>query len=127
MKYCKSANQQTSRFLNSFNASGSFAKSIVSELKDTVLTKVFKNIKEEKGLGISAVDEQGNAIQIGSYKVAAHLTLSNMHTIYVVKNDKLIATLDLEDEIKTNAKQLIEDLHKSGITSILLSGDNKIK
>ena len=109
------------------HSSHPIAKSIVSELKNIALTQTFKNIKEEKGLGITAEDELGNAIQIGSYKVAAHLTASNMHTIYVVKNDKLIATLDLEDEIKTNAKQLIEDLHKSGITSILLSGDNKIK
>ena len=112
------------------HSSHPIAKSIVAELKGTIVSKQFENIKEEKGLGISAVINEShkvNKYQIGSYKIAAHLTLSDMHSVYVVKNNELIATLDLEDEIKTNAKQLITNLHNAGITTYMLSGDNKLK
>ncbi len=88
---------------------------------------LLKEIKEEKGLGVSGTDKDDNEYKIGSYKIATHLTKSNMHSVYMVRNNVLIATVDLEDEIKTNAKQLIGNLHKSGVTTFMLSGDNKIK
>ncbi len=112
------------------HSSHPIAKSIVAELSlsfEKGNKLVLKNIKEEKGLGVSGNDEMSNTYHIGSYKIASHLTLSNMHSVYVVKNNMLVATVDLEDEIKTNAKQLIVDLHKRGISTTLLSGDNQIK
>ena len=109
------------------HSSHPIAKSIVIELKGTNTNKIFTNIKEEKGLGVSCNDDANNEYKIGSYKIATHLTLSDMHSVYVIKNNVLIATIDMEDEIKTNAKQLISNLHYSGITTFMLSGDNKIK
>ena len=103
------------------------AKSIVSELKDKAGSKTFSSVNEEKGIGISATDEQNNFYQIGSYKIAANLTLNDSHTIYMLKNNKLIATIDLEDAIKNNAKETIEALHQQGIKTIMLSGDNSKK
>ncbi len=109
------------------HSSHPIAKSIVSELKEINATKKLINIKEEKGLGVSATDTENNMYQIGSYKIASQHTLNDMHTVYVLKNNVLIATVDMDDEIKTNAKKLIDDLQKRGMTSILLSGDTKKK
>ncbi|OFY83619.1 MAG: ATPase P [Bacteroidetes bacterium RIFCSPLOWO2_12_FULL_35_15] len=103
------------------------AKSIVSELKGKVDQKTFLSVNEEKGIGISARDEQNNFYQIGSYKIAATRTSDDSHTIYILKNRELIATIDLEDAIKKNAKETIDALHKHGITTIMLSGDTKNK
>jgi P-type Cu+ transporter len=102
------------------------ARSITNELKGTALKK-FHSIKEEKGIGVSASDENDNKFLIGSYKIAKHLTKDNAHNIYILKNDQLIATVDLEDKIKDRIKETIEQLHSDGIKTVLLSGDSDIK
>lgn len=109
------------------HSSHPIAKSIVSELKETKGSIKFAAINEEKGLGINAVDEQNNVYQVGSYKIASHLTLIDTHNIYLLKNNTLIATIDLDDAIKINAKETILELQKHGINSIMLSGDNRKK
>ncbi|MEO6902888.1 MAG: cation-translocating P-type ATPase [Bacteroidia bacterium] len=109
------------------HSSHPIAKSIVSELKNSCYTKTFNTINEEKGLGISAVDNENNTYKLGSYKIAESISKDNTHNIYLLKNEKLIATLDIEDDIKTNAAETVELLKSQGIKSILLSGDTKQK
>ena len=109
------------------HSSHPIAKSIVKELNGIGTNKIFSNFKEEKGLGITAADEQNNIYQIGSYKIAAALTLIDTHDIYVLRNKVLIAAIDIEDAIKMNAKETIIDLNKQGINTIMLSGDNSKK
>lgn len=109
------------------HSSHPIAKSIVMELKANAVTKTFNNIIEEKGLGISAIDTDNNTYQLGSYKIASNLTLMDTHNIYVLKNKVLIATVDLEDTLKTGVKETISDLNIQGITTIMLSGDNRKK
>lgn len=109
------------------HSSHPIAKSIVAELKGVALTKKFTEIREEKGLGILAKDAEGNSFKIGSYTIAAALTKDDSHSIYVLKNDALIATLDLQDELRANAADTIKSLQEQGIRTILLSGDSKQK
>jgi Cu+-exporting ATPase len=109
------------------HSSHPIAKSLVAELKDTPTNHKFSEIKEEKGLGISAKDEQSNFYQVGSYKIAAGQTLSDMHNVYVLKNEVLIATVDLVDSLKENVQTAINDLQKQGIEPVLLSGDSRKK
>lgn len=109
------------------HSSHPIAKSIVMELTGTGATKTFNTIVEEKGLGISATDSENNTYQLGSYKIASDLTLSDMHNIYVLRNKKLIATVDLEDTLKTGVKETISGLNQQGITTIMLSGDSRKK
>lgn len=109
------------------HSSHPIARSIVSELNNTSVFKAFKNVSEEKGLGISAIDEQNNTYQLGSYKIASHVTEDNTHSIYLLKNDQLIATVDIEDEIKNNVKESIDYFNRNTIKTILLSGDGRQK
>ncbi len=109
------------------HSSHPIAKSIISELKGTPMNSSIKNIVEEKGLGISAFDEHENKIQLGSYRIATHLTLDDTHSMYIVKNNVLIATLDLEDTLKVNTEKVIYDINKQGINTIMLSGDSQKK
>jgi Cu+-exporting ATPase len=108
------------------HSSHPIARSVVAGLKGTS-HKAFTGIKEEKGSGMSATDNEGNSYIIGSYRIAAQLTKEDAHSIYVLKNNTLIATVDLEDELKTNVKESIALLHSAGIRTILLSGDKKEK
>jgi len=114
------------------NSSHPIARSIVNELQQVqqsgnVKPVVLKNLHEEKGYGMKATDEAGNEYEAGSYKIAEKYTLDDSHTIYLIKNKKLIATIDLEDEIKINAKETIDSLKQQGIKVVMISGDRKEK
>ncbi len=100
------------------------ATSLVSELK-TFVAKKFNNVHEEKGVGVTATDESGNKYSIGSSLLLNDSSIENHHNIYVFKNEKLIAWIDLEDEIKEGALEVIQFFKAKGIKTIMLSGDKK--
>jgi len=102
------------------------AKSVSSEWKMTNEIR-FKTIDEIKGLGMKAVDRDGNSYQAASYKAAASLTTEDSHNIYIIKNDQLLGWIDVKDEIRPEAKPIIAYLHSKGIKTVLLSGDRKAK
>lgn len=84
-------------------------------------------IEEIKGLGMKGTDKEGNIYWAGSYKLAADKGGSGGHNVYVLKNDKLIGWIDVEDEIRIESKEVISYLKSKQIKTILLSGDRKEK
>lgn len=99
------------------------AKAITGEWKTNNPVN-WKKIEEIKGLGMKAEDTAGNMYQLGSYKTALKLTDDLSHTAYLLQNEKLIGWFDVEDEIRTEARDVISYLHSKNIQTILLSGDN---
>jgi Cu+-exporting ATPase len=108
------------------HSSHPIAKSIVSTYEGNLLIN-FSTVTEKKGLGMEATDSLGNFYKAGSYSIASHLTSDDSHTVYMTMNDKLIAWLDIEDEIKHDAAKTISFLKSKGIKTVLLSGDRKLK
>lgn len=86
----------------------------------------WKKIEEIKGKGIVAEDREGNTFELGSYKVLA-AEPTELHNVYVLKNKELIGWVDVKDEIRKEAKDVINWLHSKNIKTILLSGDRKEK
>ncbi|CAN5137891.1 heavy metal translocating P-type ATPase [soil metagenome] len=82
---------------------------------------------EIKGLGMQATDKEGTNYIAGSYKVAAQLTNDAKHSIYIIRNNELLGWIDVEDEIRPEAKTVIALLKSKGLKTILLSGDRKEK
>lgn len=97
------------------------ARSITGEwkVKDE---KNWKKIEEVKGVGMKAEDER-NVYWAGSYRVAANLTEDSNRSVYLVKNDKLLGWIDVQDEIRPESKMVIDYLKRKNIKTILLSGD----
>lgn len=83
----------------------------------------WKKIEEIKGLGLKATDMQGNSYTIGSYKITEALSGEAGHNVYVVQNGALLGWIDLGDEIRPEAKEVVSYLQSKGIKTILLSGD----
>ncbi|RYZ46809.1 MAG: cation-translocating P-type ATPase, partial [Chitinophagaceae bacterium] len=83
----------------------------------------WKKIEEIKGLGMRAVDMQGTEYTIGSYKVAEAFTSEKEHNIYLVRNGELLGWIDLQDELRPEAKEVVQHLQAKGVKTILLSGD----
>ncbi len=98
------------------------AKSIVQQWKTPAEIK-WKTIEEIKGKGMQATDADGNTFFAGSYSIAAHLTEEDTHAIYVIKNNELIGWIDLQDELRPEAKGVVDHLRSKGFKTIILSGD----
>jgi Cu+-exporting ATPase len=84
-------------------------------------------IEEIKGLGMKGTDKEGNTYWAGSYKLVADKGGEGGHNVYVLKNDKLIGWIDVQDEIRTESKEVISYLKSKNLKTILLSGDRKEK
>ncbi|HUN04430.1 MAG TPA: HAD-IC family P-type ATPase [Niabella sp.] len=87
----------------------------------------WNKVEEVKGKGMNAFDKEDVEYWAGSYEIAAHLTQDESHNIYVLKNNKLIGTIDLKDELRPEAKGVIDYFHNKNIKTILLSGDRQAK
>ncbi|RYY64642.1 MAG: cadmium-translocating P-type ATPase, partial [Chitinophagaceae bacterium] len=101
-------------------------KSIANAWKTNDVIR-WKNIEEIKGMGIKATDEAGNNYVAGSYKILEQPVADNNHNIFITKNNTLIGWIDVADDIRPEAKEVIGWLHDRHITTVLLSGDKKEK
>lgn len=90
-------------------------------------TIIWKKIEEIKGVGIKAEDKQGNVFWVASYKKAKDLTQDLSHNIYLIKNDTLLGWVDVQDKLRPEAQEVVNQLHAAGLKTILLSGDNEQK
>ncbi len=84
----------------------------------------WKKIDEIKGVGIEGEDANGDIYQLGNNNPHATADTAIAHTAYLTKNKVLIGWLDMEDEIREEAKEVINYLHSKNIKTILLSGDS---
>ncbi len=111
------------------HSSHPIARSLVREFSNISMNDNFKleNIKEEKAVGVKGNDDKGNVFEIGSYRIAQHLTADDSHHIYLRKNDQIIATIDIQDELKSNTTETIDYLKSQGMNPIILSGDKQAK
>lgn len=100
------------------------ARSITMEwrLKNDVR---WSNIREIRGQGMRGEGKDGDVYLAGSYKIAAHLTEEKDHNVYVLRNDRLLGWIDVEDTIRPEASEVIRWLRTKGRRVILLSGDRQ--
>lgn len=87
----------------------------------------WKSIEEVKGLGMKATDTEGRTYVAGSYKAAVGLISETDHNVYILRDGKLLGWIDVKDQIRPEAKSVIEHLHARGIETVLLSGDRQFK
>ncbi|WP_236059706.1 heavy metal translocating P-type ATPase [Chitinophaga rhizophila] len=84
-------------------------------------------VREIKGRGMQAKDNLGNEWQLGSFAMAEHATTDDSHNIYLLKNGELVGWIDFTDEIRPDAAQMVQQLQRRGIRTVLLSGDTERK
>lgn len=87
----------------------------------------WKKIEEVKGMGMKAEDAEGNIFWAGSYAVAQQFSKDDSHNVYVLKNNELIGWIDVQDEIRPEAKQVVDYFRNKQIKTFLLSGDRLAK
>jgi P-type Cu+ transporter len=87
----------------------------------------WKEVQEIKGTGMEGTDREGNRYAAGSFALAAGKTADDGHQVYVLRNDALIGWIDLADEIRPEADEVLQYLKSGGIRTILLSGDSEAR
>ena len=96
--------------------------------------KEFENIS---GYGIVGIVNDKKII-VGSSKILKNFNIENNYEkdeknlakqgnsiVYVAKEDEIIALIGVNDIIRDNAKEVIQELNKRKIGTIMLTGDNK--
>ena len=87
----------------------------------------FHSIKEHKGQGMEALDQDERLWRIGSERMMEENHGGGAHSLYVSRDGALLATIDLRDGMKAGAKETVDFLKEKGINSIILSGDREEK
>jgi Cu+-exporting ATPase len=72
-----------------------------------------------------AVDRDGNVWMVGAHAMAAGLTDDDSHPVYIVRNGVLAGWVDLSDEVRPEAADVIAWLRARGVRTVLLSGDRE--
>ena len=101
------------------------AKALLAEIaiKSELKPIKFLSVNEEKGFGVMAKDQEGNSYFIGNYSWAKEITKDRLHQVYVVKNKELLATVDFEESIRSDAFVTLHYFKQQNFKTILLSGD----
>ena len=113
-------------------------KAFTDYLKDNKLevlpVKEFGNVS---GFGIiGKIDEQkfiiGNSKILESYNIKnirerdeKELAKQGNSIVYVVQNERIIALIGVNDIVRENSKQVINELNSKNISAIMLTGDNE--
>jgi Cu+-exporting ATPase len=100
------------------------AKGIAGEWKQKKSIP-WQKIEEVKGLGMKAQTKSGDIYWAGSHKVAAALTTDDTHNVYIIRNDRLLGWIDVQDTLRPEAASVVQWLHGKGIRTVLLSGDRR--
>ncbi|HEY4154768.1 MAG TPA: HAD-IC family P-type ATPase, partial [Puia sp.] len=101
------------------------AKSIARSWKSQPEIRWTK-LEEVKGLGIRASDAMGNEYKAGSAKFFPEETDSG-HAIYISKNGRRIGWVDIQDELRPEAAEVVRYFRERNLRTILLSGDREEK
>jgi Cu+-exporting ATPase len=102
------------------------ARSLVREWKIQPEIR-WEKIEEIKGQGMLATNKQGDKYRAGSATFFGDITAESNHSIYLKKNNQMVGWVDMQDELRPEAYDVVAYFKKRNIKTILLSGDRKLK
>lgn len=96
------------------------AKIILNEYGSNIDTKDVKNFKEHEGKGIS-YEIKNKKIRVGS---KSFVKTDKDGKFFLAIDGEVIASLDFDDNLKKNAKEIIGELKHRNIKTIMATGDS---
>ena len=107
--------------------------------EEKIKTNIDLITEDLTGFGVKAKDDKKNIYYACNSKLLKKLDIINSYedeekemskqgnsVIYLVKNNKVVATFGLKDVIRKEAIKVVKKLKNKGYNVVLLSGDNKI-
>ncbi|MFT6716198.1 MAG: Cu+-exporting ATPase [Saprospiraceae bacterium] len=104
------------------------SKSLHTQLKEMNIPTALTNVREEKGKGLSGIDDSNGAWGLYSTKSQNAKNSTELASdLCLVYNDEIVGELSISDEVKPGVKESIAWLKSHGVIPIMLSGDKKSK
>ncbi|MBP3597270.1 MAG: copper-translocating P-type ATPase [Clostridia bacterium] len=138
--YSKMENEELLKIVSSLESHSShpIGTAFKDYIKENQISKLnVENFENIPGYGIIG-DINNNKIIVGNFKILEKFNIKNKYKedenklsklgnsiVYVVKNNEIIGLIGVNDIIRKNTKQVIEELNKKKIATIMLTGDNK--
>ena len=110
----KEAKKRQISILDSKNFEAIFGKGIETEINGVKILVGRKELITENGLNISSFE-----------KAVSQLQEEGKTVMWVAKDKQVIGLIAVADTLKEEAKTAIEQLHKMGLSTIMLTGDNQ--
>ena len=114
------------------NSTHPIAKAVVEYVGDAAKSLKAENVEEVSGHGLKGtVDGKnvlaGNVKLLKKFNIEYPAEIDNLvDTVVVIAvNDKYAGYITIADEIKEDAKQAIDEMHKLNIKTVMLSGDKQ--
>lgn len=113
------------------NSNHPIAKSIIKYCEDkSVQPLAVSQIVEVTGKGMKAMinDKEllvGNRKMMNTYHLDHIVHTGHMSEVFIAYNNELIGCVLIADTIKKEAKHTIDEIHKQGIKTAMLTGDRK--
>ncbi len=85
----------------------------------------FSSVSEVRGQGMQAVLEDGTSVSFGSNR--GEIKAETGADLFLMLNQKLVATLVINDALKPGAVELASYFKQAGVKTVLLSGDQHRK
>ena len=101
------------------------ARGVVESLGRDENPDLFKNVINEKGLGVKAIGQDDREIKIGSARYVGYDEKEKDRSIYLSIDGNLAAKVIIEDDIKKNTKETIDNLKKHFKEVLVVSGDSE--
>ena len=120
------------------NSTHPISKAFLNYLTEKNISKLLEvsNFQNVPGLGIIG-EIQNKTIMLGNRKLVEKYLMENTHIndedslssdgntiIYVIQDKQIIGLIGVNDILRPNTKQVIDDLNKKHIKTIMLTGDN---
>ena len=105
------------------------AKSIIEHYDDDINKDLVKEVNEMPGKGIKGLYD-GKLLIVGKdnlmeeYNIDYQKVNSSGTVVYAALDGKYLGNIIIKDEIRDESKRLIDCLHKRGIKTVMLTGDN---
>lgn len=138
--YSKIDNKELMKLIGSIESKSShpISKAFESYLEENKIDKLkIENFEDIPGFGIIGKIEADEII-LGNAKILDKYNIENSFSddekelaskgnsiIYVVKNKNIIAMIGVNDVVRENVYEIIKELNKNEIQTIMLTGDNK--
>lgn len=100
------------------------ARGIVNSLDRKENPDLFKEVNNKNGLGVVAISKENEEVKLGSAKFIG-IENEDVRAVYLAIDDKPVARVIIEDEIKKESKKTIEKLKRDFKKIAVVSGDSK--
>jgi Cu+-exporting ATPase len=108
------------------HSSHPIARCITKSWKDAAPVEM-ASVAEISGKGISGLTVGGSTIFIGAAHALDSAPPQPSHSLYITRDRKLVGWIDLQEEVRPEAPEIIEQLKQLHIRPIIVSGDQESK